>query len=110
MTTQRGPRAFVHDPQPGNHPATGEAFLVSGIDLPGFVRMLGSVPTTPPRPTRWGRSKIAQPQPALDGTHRRNFVPPIHRTEGQGTAMPTVSQWADLPDTISSWSCGGVAR
>jgi hypothetical protein len=91
MTTQRGPRAFIDDPQPGNHVAIGEAFLVSGINLPGIVRMLGSLPRSP-RPSA-GRcwSKVVQPQPALDGPHRRQFVLEIHphQLDSDATCSPT---------------------
>jgi hypothetical protein len=42
-------------------------FLVRGIDLPGVVGMLGSLPTTTPRPTGWGWGEIVLALPALDG-------------------------------------------
>lgn len=53
-------------------------FLVSGVDLPGVVGMLGSLPTTTPRPTGWGWSQVVPAQPALDGPRRGEFVPQIH--------------------------------
>jgi hypothetical protein len=40
--------------------------------------MLGSLPTTTPRPTRRGWSQVVPAQPALDGPRRGEFVPPIH--------------------------------
>jgi hypothetical protein len=53
-------------------------FLVSGVDLPGVVGMLGSLPTTTPRPTGWGWSQVVPAQPALDGPRRGELVPQMH--------------------------------
>jgi hypothetical protein len=40
--------------------------------------MLGSLPTTAPRPTGWGWSQVVPAQPALDGPRGGEFVPQIH--------------------------------
>lgn len=105
MTTQRGPRTFIDNPQPGNHVAIGEAFLISGINLPGVVRMLGSLPR-PPRPSAsrcW--SKVVQPQPALDGPHRRQFVLEIHprQLDSDATGTPTGMLTPQLDGNLQHW-------
>ena len=65
------PRALIDHPQPGDHRAVGQPFLVGGIDLPGVVRMLGPSPTPGPGPAGRGRGQSCR------RSHRR-----MVRTEG----------------------------
>jgi hypothetical protein len=64
--------------------------LVSRINLPGVVGVLGSLPGTTPRPTGWGWSQAVLAQPPLDGPDRGEFVCGIrlHQFHANAAATP----------------------
>jgi hypothetical protein len=100
MALQNRPRAFIDHAQPGNHLAAGEVFLVGGINLPGVVGMLGSLPATALRPTGWGWSQVVLAQPALDRPRRGDFLPLIHprQLDADAAGAPAGMLTAQLED------------